>query len=242
MVKNNLCAFLAGVVILCSCKGSGQSVRLAMKYATGDNQRIAIETITEGSSRNMKSIISLQFVVDSVKSNGTACFSVKPKRIYSHLSIDGESETYDSDKGTIAAMHRSFYDAAFSLQIDRQGKIVLPLQYAGTKQSASGMFEMRRVQLVFPDREMNTGDSWKDEYKNEFTSSTIKGVYTLTAITDTSIVIKMDGTMIDGFGMLPPRKLTGQYTLEKNTCRLLNARLEATLSGGGKFIQRMYAE
>ncbi len=242
--KNRSHLFIALFIGLFAFSSSslGQKLRLELKYAAADTQRIVTETTMKTKNMDMRTILALRFTVDSVTPAGIASFSVKPVRIFSHTTMDGEKEDYDSDKGSIADMHKSFFYSTMGLRLNKQGKIITPLFYKDTKQSATAMFDIQRIQLVFPARELSIGDSWKDEYKNDLTSSVIKADYTLVSVNDTAIVISMKGQMIDGFGFSAPKKLTGEYQLDSISCQLLSAKIEAAMADDGAFLQRYYRE
>jgi hypothetical protein len=226
----------------CSQK-NGNGIRLQLNYPKGFEQVIISEITTSGSSyTNLHNIIDMKFRLDSVINNETYLFTTRVLRMRSVMESSAGTETYDSDKESSFPSFDRLIHSDLTIRINRNGRIVQPFQFANSQENAGTVVDMSKIQLIFPDKALNVGDTWKSEGSNEITMGLTRTTYELKEVTDTEIKIGVGTKIEDGTGMLGNKRLKGEYVLDRRTNRLKKGKLEAELSTGGKFVYEMYGK
>jgi hypothetical protein len=240
--RNSPFAVIITIFLFSACSDKkSDGIRLRLNYPKGFEQVIISEITTSGSSiSNIENIIEMNFKLDSVINNETYLFTARVLRMRSKMVTDAGTETYDSEKENSFPAFERLVRSDLTIQINRYGKVVQPFLFAGSQEKAGSVIDMSKIQLIFPDKELKVGDTWKSEGKNELVSGLTRTTYELKEVTDTELKIKVIAKIEDGTGMLGDKQLKGEYILDRKTNRLKAGKLDTELSSGGKFVYKMY--
>lgn len=233
---------ITGMILISAC-GDKQSdgIKLRLNYPEGFEQVIISEIITKGSfTSDLENIIELKLKLDSVINHETYLFTARFLRMRSKMVSSAGTETYDSDKESSFPAIDRVLRSPLTIQINRRGMIVQPFQFAGSQENAASLIDMSIIQIVFPEREVKVGDTWK----NESTSSggVTKRTFELKEVTDSEVKIAVTGSIKDAMGRTFSKKLKGEYRLDRKSNRLLEGKLESDLPAGGRFVYKIYVK
>jgi len=233
---------LLGLILFCGCSNKKSAgIRLRLNYPDNFQQVIVSHIITSGSATaNLDNIIELKLELDSVINTETYLFTARVLRMRSKMESSEGTETYDSEKESSFPAFDRILRSPLSIRINRKGEVVQSFQFAGSEENAGDIIDMSKIQIVFPDRELKVGDTWKNENSNSLISAFTQTTFKLKEVTDSDVKIGVEADIKDGTGLLGHKKLRGEYRLDRRTNRLLDAKLESDLSTGGRFVYEMY--
>ncbi len=248
-MKNTISIFLLLVITALNCKQqSGEEIELSIKTKVGDEQLIVFTTETVGNSAmSMKNEYELKFSVADINEN-IYTYNLDVIGMKSNSNIGGEVEEFNSykDVNTMTRDESEMYyelktvlDSTFKISIDNKGNITKPFHYQSGKPFGDVIVEMAQIQIKLPESKVQIGDEWKNERVNELTSSTIKTTFKLTEVSDDKITIS-SSSLIDG--ILGKNNSKGEYVLDRNTCQLIQGKVEMDMSFGGKVVVSTFSK
>lgn len=190
---------------------------------------------------SLKNVMETEFEVTSIK-NEAINFKTNVARIMTEMKMSNEVEKYDSNKSVSSMnndqreMHNDFkdiLDAQFHLIIDTKGKVVKSFHFEDGRLYNEPVIDIKNYFLSFPNGKVGIGSTWTDEKDNAVTGQITKSTYTIDAITASEIIISIRSEIPGITGMLGANTATGNYTLDKATCKLIKGTLNMDLQTGG---------
>lgn len=225
-----------------SCNKNTEQIELKLNNNIGDKQTIVSTTETSrGSLMSLKNVMETEFEVTSIK-NEAINFKTNVARIMTEMKMSNEVEKYDSNKSVSSMnndqreMHNDFkdiLDAQFHLIIDTKGKVVKSFHFEDGRLYNEPVIDIKNYFLSFPNGKVGIGSTWTDEKDNAVTGQITKSTYTIDAITASEIIISIRSEIPGITGMLGANTATGNYTLDKATCKLIKGTLNMDLQTGG---------
>lgn len=251
MKFKTLIVFLLTGILLSNCGPVSDEIELKINQKVGDHINITASTVTDGGAlMQLKSIMEVDFEVASVTKN-IYTYQADVVSIFSETSMNGELETYNSDKkesdmkSDELAMHQEFkgaLDSTFMITIDDKGDVLKNFHYKDGTLFTANLIDVTNFILPFPKERVTQGSEWQSERTNPVTKQDTKTTFKVKAITDKEIFITSEVTIAAMNGLLGENKVAGEYTLDRKTCCIKSGSLKMKLQTGGGVTYTFYTK
>ncbi|MES2809969.1 MAG: hypothetical protein V4619_15165 [Bacteroidota bacterium] len=238
MKASNFWLVFFAAIFIYSCNG-GDKILLRLELKT--NKKIDLKYRTsEYAEKENGAPLKTEYVrmtmrVDRIMPDSAYQFLAKCDfiRITNPGLLGDEEYTSDKDQSQLSEAGRQLdekltpaVDSLYQFTIDKTGKIVKPISFAGGKAISpeNALINLNIFQIGFPATAVGINETWITETDLPGSIYQRKSTYAIESIYDNTVQIKVDGK-IDGTAK-DAKTFTGRYYLNKETNNLDSCRLE----------------
>ncbi|MFD2144793.1 DUF6263 family protein [Mucilaginibacter antarcticus] len=238
MKTSNLWLVIFAATFIYSCNG-GDKVLLRLKLNLNKKIDLKYRTLEFAENENGSPLkteyIRMTMRVDRIMPDSAYQFLAKCDfiRITNPGLLADEEYTSDKDISQLSEAGRHLdeqlapaIDSLYQFTINKQGKIVKPISFAGGKAISPeyALINLNIFQINFPVNAVGVGEEWSNESDLPGSIYKRKSTYKIESIYDSTVQISVDGK-IDG-AKADSKSFAGRYYLNKETNNLDSCKLE----------------
>lgn len=240
-LRKQISLFIITTLIL-SCNKNTEEVELNLAYNVGDKQTIVSTTETSrGALMSLKNTMETVFEVISIE-NKDINFKVNVARVMTEMKMGDEFEKYDSNKDKASmtsdekSMHEEYLtilEPNFNIIINNKGDVVKSFHYEDGRIMNEPVVDIKNYFLSLPEGKVSEGSTWESEKLNPRTNQITTSTHTIKTITTDEIIISVKSEIPSITALLDKNTASGNYILDKTTCKLKKGSLKMNLQTGG---------